>query len=259
MFAGFGYHGDVIVAWDEGVLDKATTLCGPDSKESDIGHNGETEKCTAFTMNPVEDQQACKIELPSMLDGDVTSGSAQNLPGKVAIVAGPGYAKPDGSVPAPAQNEAVKPSPSSTAGTSASSVEGGNVFKVGAATSTSTSTASSTSSMVADSYPSSSSSSSAAAVMSSSSTPAPPPPPPAAMTPAPAAPANNADVANIQLSTITTSWYTMGQEAYEVVVVAEEVTVTVDAGATPAPGAKAKRDFLHRHGRRHGHHGGHHQ
>ena len=252
MFPGFGYHGDVIVAWDEGVLDAATKQCGPDSKDTDVGHNGETEKCPVFTMNPVEDQKACKIELPPMLESDVITGSVQNLPGKVAITSGPDYAKPGGSDAAPAQKVAVKPN------ASASSVDNGNVFKASDSSSTSTSTSSSASSTVADSYSSSSSSSPPAAVPTTSSTSAPPPP--AAVTPAPAVPANNADVANIQLSTITTSWYTKGQEAYEVVVVAEEVTVTVgDAGATPAPGAKAKRDFLHRHGRRHGHHGGIHQ
>ena len=215
-------------------------------------------------MVSVKDQRACKIQVPEMLESDVITGSAQHLPGKVKIIAGPGYAKPDGSDVAPVQ-KGVDPvqkqhDPLATPD-SDSKIDNGNVFKVDDATSTLSSTSSSIYSMEAESSPSSSSSSTPEAIATTSSVPVPPPPPPAAITSAPAAPANNnAGAVDPGLSTISTSRYTVGQQVYEVIVVAEEVTVTMPAGEpTPVPGVKGKRDFLHRHGRRHGHHGGRHQ
>ena len=249
--AGFGYHGDVIVAWDEGVLDQATKTCGPDANAGDVGASGITSDCPVFEINSVEEQQACKIEIPPEIKEENVAGPASVLPGNVAIQSGPAYATEGSGSPVKTFGSAASsfalPTSSSTTTASSTPEEQGNVFHMLSSSSSITPSSSTPSPTL---YPSTTTLVQAVkqADQPSSTT-----------TPAPVAPAVNAPV-GLQLSTVTTTWYTNGQEAYEVVVVAEEVTVTVAAGATPAP-QKAKREHEHlaghkRHSRRHQHHAG---
>ena len=270
---GYGYHGDVIIAWEDNMLDDATKTCGPDLEPTDAGFSGQTTDCPVFqpVLNDQAAMQTCSIATPAALKNDILAGPATKLPGNVEIQSGPGYAAPAGGKPAatptppPASSPQSKPSLPYSAGSSGSAPEDGNVFlqqasSTASATSapsppppapTTTATSSLTAAPLSPPPP-------APAAPASSSSPAPPPSAPAT-TPAPAAPPAAPAPVGLQLTTVTTSYYTQGREAYEVVVVAEEVTITVD-GSVPAAAAAtpAKRDGRRHehaaHARRHAHH-----
>ncbi|KAL9132049.1 MAG: hypothetical protein Q9217_000177 [Psora testacea] len=52
---GYGGHGNVFTAWEEGILAAATEQCGPITPGSP-GADGITANCPVFDMNPVVDQ-----------------------------------------------------------------------------------------------------------------------------------------------------------------------------------------------------------
>ena len=272
---GFGYHGDVIIAWDEGVLAQATTQCGPIGN-GQPGTNGVTSDCPVFDIVPVEEQQACKIEIPPEIKDENVTGPDSALPGNVAIQSGPGYATEAKDSPPSTFGPVASSSAESTSSAAAASSSDSSSSPSGqeqvvqvvasssptASLSTPPSTASSSSTTIIQAarpvVPSSFSTTTSTTTTTTIST--------TTSAPAVVAPAADGPLA-LQLSTLTTTWYTNGLEAYEVVVVAEEVTVTVAAGATPAPvpKQKAKREHEHHlaghkrhgHGRlRHQHHAG---
>ena len=234
-FIGYGYHGDFINAWEEGVLQKALDQCGPSD-------DGDTTHCPVFEINGAEEQAACQLKIPKELDAeDCTAESQEMLPGDVTILSGPDYAK-QGGKPAPKAEspvEPIVPTLSFSAGSSASGTYQGNIL-VQVTPSTSAEVSS----------------------WSSASPPPPPSPTPAPPAQAPVVAVKNknvdADPMALELSTITTTYYTEGREAYEVVVIAKEVTVTVAAGATPAPvpeaGYQKARKERKRHLHKHQHH-----
>ena len=160
--------------------------------------------------------------------------SGDGLPGDNPIQPGPEYAtkgphKPQKTDP-PSAAPTVVPTLSYSRGSSASNPDNGNVFKLGTSTD-----------MTSDI-------SSAAPQMASATTSSIP-----AMTPAPAGP----EPAKAALPTVATEYYTRGNEAYEVIVVAEEIVVTVEGpvAKTSAPVAPVRRGHVHgKKGRRHGHH-----
>ncbi|KAL8680078.1 MAG: hypothetical protein Q9186_003717 [Xanthomendoza sp. 1 TL-2023] len=81
---GYGYHGDFISAWDEGVLDRAVSEC------TDM--SGEMKACGVFEFT--EDSASCTLEtMPDELKDENTEGPMPNLPGGCEIQSGPEQAK----------------------------------------------------------------------------------------------------------------------------------------------------------------------
>ncbi|EEH23233.1 hypothetical protein PABG_05444 [Paracoccidioides brasiliensis Pb03] len=211
---GCGYHADFIEAWEPGVLDDAVKSCKNSS--------GRVEDCGIFNLQSEAEQNKCKFKTPSPIATEGCKFSKNGLPGAVEILRGPEYAKVvtpkidiiAADVPKVNVNIPVKNAPTTLSP-----------------------------------FP----------VVSSSSRPQPPPPAPTTTTttraPAPAqflAPSENAgDGDTVPISTRT---YTEGNVVYEVVIVEEKVTTTIDvpAGATPPAGGKVlRRARRHAHGHRH--------
>ncbi len=77
---GYGYHGDFISAWDDGVLEKAVAEC------TDL--SGEMKSCSVFEF--ADDAASCTIEsMPDDLKDENTEGPMSNLPGGCEIQSGP--------------------------------------------------------------------------------------------------------------------------------------------------------------------------
>ena len=220
MTLGFGYHGDIIVAWDAGVLAQATKICGPDTTPGDIGASGDTTLCPVFTINSDAEMESCKVELPPSLINIKTTGPMPALAGNNPITPGPGYAKPvEGAQPVASISPSVVlpstlPTLSYSVGSSNSNPEDGNVFNL----------ASSTASVSGNPATSPSTTTTLAALLP-----------------------------NEALFTVATSLTTIAGIAYEDILVQEVVTVymTTEAEASPL----VKRDkHVYKHGRRHQHH-----
>ncbi|KAL9006607.1 MAG: hypothetical protein Q9188_000644 [Gyalolechia gomerana] len=77
---GYGYHGDFIAAWDEGVLQQAVEQC------TDMG--GEMRSCGVFEFP--ENTASCTLEnLPSEIKDEKVDGPMQGLPGGCEVQSGP--------------------------------------------------------------------------------------------------------------------------------------------------------------------------
>ncbi|KAL9598292.1 MAG: hypothetical protein Q9219_004593 [cf. Caloplaca sp. 3 TL-2023] len=77
---GYGYHGDFIAAWDEGVLQQAVEQC------TDMG--GQMKSCGVFEFP--ENTASCTLEnLPSELQDENVEGPMQGLPGGCEVQSGP--------------------------------------------------------------------------------------------------------------------------------------------------------------------------
>ncbi|KAL8711751.1 MAG: hypothetical protein Q9220_003922 [cf. Caloplaca sp. 1 TL-2023] len=82
---GYGYHGDFIAAWDDGVLEQAVSQC------TDM--SGQMKSCGVFEFT--ENSGSCTLEspLPSELSDEKTEGPMQGLPGGCEVQSGPEQAK----------------------------------------------------------------------------------------------------------------------------------------------------------------------
>ncbi|MCJ1310740.1 hypothetical protein MMC25_004406 [Agyrium rufum] len=247
---GYGFHGDLIIAWEDNFLEEATKTCGPDLTPSDPGFSGQVTDCPVFqpVLNDQAEMQSCKLSMPPSLMQDSIKGPLAQLPGNVPIIAGPEYAKPNGPKPtaAPAAPASVSlastPTLSYTAGSTGSNPEVGNIF-LQSSTSAPASSSTTLAVMVSPSP---------AAAQAPPAVPEPASASPPAITPAPSVVAATAAPPGAGLSTVTTEYYTKGQDAYEVVVFEEEVTVTVTPDA-PAPTGESKRDLREKKRRGHEH------
>lgn len=56
---GYSYHGDILVAWEEGVLQQALDQCGSDT--TGPGKDGITQNCPVFKINTDQQMQQCKL------------------------------------------------------------------------------------------------------------------------------------------------------------------------------------------------------
>ncbi|KAL2363450.1 hypothetical protein RJZ56_003620 [Blastomyces dermatitidis] len=221
---GSGYHADFMEAWEPGSLEKAVKTCRNPS--------GRVEDCPVFTLISQGEQNKCKFKMPSILANEDCQFTKGGLPGAVEILPGPAYAKlPKIKVPEIKAPKIKLPELNAPAKDAAGPLPA-----------------------------------------ASTPPPPPPPPPPAAATPPPPppppppapkpsttpAPAPGQFFApkedyNGNATPISTSTYTEGNVVYEVVIMEEKVTTTIElpAGATPPAGAKAVRRAHKRHG--HGH------
>lgn len=86
---GFGYHGDFMFGWQEGVLQEAVNTC--------TNQTGEVSDCEIFNLQTEDKQRQCSFDLPNWLLHDPVLRVEHGLPGGVPIQWGPGYAKPPSS------------------------------------------------------------------------------------------------------------------------------------------------------------------
>jgi hypothetical protein len=85
IVSGFGYHGDFISGWDANFLQQAVNEC--------TNLSGLVEDCHIFTLQTEDQQNQCKLAVPSSLANERTTGFIGNsLPGGVQIQYGPGPA-----------------------------------------------------------------------------------------------------------------------------------------------------------------------
>lgn len=237
---GFGYHGDFMAAWDGDTLERAVKQC--------TNPSGKVEDCPIFDLQSQSEAQTCKISMPTELKDENYQGPREGLPGKVGIQAGPAYALKKSSGDSSNQSGGASSQSSSVASSSvptlsyssaapASSIGGSYGGAVGGLFAEVVSTSSSTTS----SSPSPPSSAPPPSTTPSSSSTSP-----AAVAPTTTSPPSLQAAG--QLSTISTTYLTKGQLAYEIVVVEEDVTVT----ATSTVAAGKHRRHLHRHQHHHG-------
>ncbi|KAL9009588.1 MAG: hypothetical protein Q9173_005394 [Seirophora scorigena] len=235
---GYGYHGDFIAAWDEGVLQQAVDQC------TDM--RGEMKLCGVFefTDNPA----SCRLEdLPSELKDEDTEGPMQGLPGGCEVQSGP-----------EAATKGKGATGSSSGGKSGGKSAGKSVEKSIAKNEEGPAkgSVSGSYSPPAEDAPAPVENKKAAAVVAETEDKgddrgAPPPPVPAApvtTSPPVADPAMKVHAGDV----ISTEVYTDGRVVHEDVVVMHEVTVTelgVKAKRTP----EAKAEHVKRHGHRHHH------
>jgi hypothetical protein len=84
---GYGYHGDFIQAWDDGVLQEAVDTC--------TSATGLVDDCEIFDIQTENKQRQCEFEIPSALKGEDVFMYADGLPGSMGISWGPAYASMD--------------------------------------------------------------------------------------------------------------------------------------------------------------------
>ena len=210
---GFGFHGDFMNGWDDGVLQQVIDQCQ--------GGLGMQEQCTPLTIKPDSEITGCKMETPEVIQNEAVD-FLEELPGGCKVVPNVDWSYNCGN------DNAVASSPVSTSAQTATSVPpspGSEPPTVA----TSAALPSSTSSL---SLPANTTSAAA----------------PPATTPAPS-PTSDASVDLTSYTTITT----VNGTVYNLVVVEEVVTTTIVSvvgGAEPTPGAipaGGVKRHLHRH------------
>lgn len=243
---GYGYHGDVIVAWDEGVLAQATAECGPDTISTDVGFSGITANCPVFKINSQAEMESCKAAAPAGIASLDVEGPMAALPLDNAVQPGPAYAtRPSSGATAPPTSPASSsPGPTlsySSGSSDASNPESGNVYFMASTTTSVPPSSTSSSATLTSSTLTSSTSITSTSVTSTSTTLS-------AVLSSTSPPANSA------LTPVTTSWTTMGGVVHEniLVQVEEVVTICVTDTVTATATNVAKRHAQHL--RRHNHH-----
>ncbi|KAJ6110752.1 hypothetical protein N7486_002987 [Penicillium sp. IBT 16267x] len=83
---GYGYHGDFMFGWEDGILQQAVDTC--------TSATGIVDECKIFDLQTEDDQRQCFLEEPAQLRGENTHMHAHGLPGNVPIQWGPAYASP---------------------------------------------------------------------------------------------------------------------------------------------------------------------
>lgn len=92
---GFGYHGDFICGWDEGVLQSAIV----DPACTGLNSTGLQEACPIFSLQDSSACVQCKMEVPEVLQEEKIT-LVQELPGQIQVQAGPEPASMPGAAPA---------------------------------------------------------------------------------------------------------------------------------------------------------------
>ena len=247
MQLGFGYHGDFIAAWDEGVLQQAVDTCtditGPTA--------GDMRACKVFEM--AQDTDKCHLEkpLPDAISSENCKGPMSSLPNDMQVYYGPEPApKPDKMQPnaAPPKEATSKTSAQIIPTIAVSSHAAANFADVKNNVAQEMPYTSSSAAPMPSSADTAQAKNYMVQVSSSASSSAlPPPPPPPTPTSAPE-PSKDAFVAGSDKA-IATSYSTKGYEVFEDVVLMTEVTVTVPAAAKRTAGADhgARQRHAHRH------------
>jgi hypothetical protein len=208
--AGYGYHGDFMMGWDQAFLQSAVNTC--------TNLSGQISDCALFTIQDESVYGNCNITVPAAIAKENVVGPVSTIPGNPVIASGPGYA--DGATAGGATTTVanVAPTLSYSAGVSLGSSDTyvpGAIFAV--STKAAEAVASTSSPVIA-----------AAAAVEQVTTPAPSPTP------------------TDTRSYFTTEYSTSGQAVIEILWVETEVTIT--ASETTTIYAKNKR-HLHKHRR----------
>jgi hypothetical protein len=131
--AGFGYHGDFIMGWDEGMLDNTgKPFKLQNAVDQCTSTSGMVEDCPLFTLQSLDEMQKCKVDLPSQLVKEAVAGPLSAIPGGVKVTWGPGPAAGDDSDDDTPPISIVLPTLTYSAGSTASvngSFVPGNAFK----------------------------------------------------------------------------------------------------------------------------------
>ena len=101
---GFGYHGDFMFGWEDGVLQQAVDTC--------TSETGLITDCKIFDIQTESDEHQCSLDLPSQLQHEDVYMHADGLPGSMPIEWGPAYAMPGMASTIPAAPTPVLPTPS---------------------------------------------------------------------------------------------------------------------------------------------------
>lgn len=100
---GYGYHGDFMQGWEDGVLQEAIDTC--------TNPSGEVTDCAIFDLQSDDKQQKCTFDMPSALANENVFMHADGLPGPMGIQWGPAYASMDmGPSPISSSSSASLPS-----------------------------------------------------------------------------------------------------------------------------------------------------
>ncbi|KAJ5586753.1 uncharacterized protein N7459_002518 [Penicillium hispanicum] len=78
---GFGYHGDFMFGWEDGVLQEAVDTC--------TSETGLVDDCKIFDIQTESDERQCSMDLPSPLRHEDVHMHADGLPGGMPIEWGP--------------------------------------------------------------------------------------------------------------------------------------------------------------------------
>ncbi|KAJ5794975.1 hypothetical protein N7457_001574 [Penicillium paradoxum] len=78
---GYGYHGDFMQGWEEGVLQEAIETC------TDL--SGNVEDCPLFDIQSEDDQRKCEFHMPLALEKEDCSVHDEGLPGAMPVEWGP--------------------------------------------------------------------------------------------------------------------------------------------------------------------------
>ncbi|KAI3097075.1 hypothetical protein CBS147333_9404 [Penicillium roqueforti] len=81
---GYGYHGDFMQAWDDGILQQAIDTCTSES--------GIVTDCEIFDVQTEDEQRQCQFPVPSVIKNENCELHEDGLPGDMAIQWGPEYA-----------------------------------------------------------------------------------------------------------------------------------------------------------------------
>ncbi|KAJ9504450.1 hypothetical protein H2202_000506 [Exophiala xenobiotica] len=105
---GYGYHGDFICGWDEGVLQQAINNAACTNPTS----SGLQEDCPIFNLQNQANATQCKLEMPEVLQNE-SINYIQQLPGGIQIQYGPEPATMPGAASSASQvaNSTVSPTP----------------------------------------------------------------------------------------------------------------------------------------------------
>ena len=222
---GFGYHGDFIAAWEEGILQQAIDKC--------TSLSGDQRACDVFNFPDNTAQCTLENPLPEAIAKENVKGPMQGLPNNMPIQTGPqmatkqGGSQPIATAPTSAASYAstsIAKNPVVTLSSKASKAEAshsvgpneGGVYAQmnNAVTSKSTATPSPSSVEVQNNV--------AAAAPNVAQSPKAKPSP---------VTTSASKIANLAESTIDVSYTTVGHEVHKMVDVMVEVTVTETAHA----------------------------
>lgn len=85
---GYGYHGDFMHGWEDGVLQKAVDTCTNES--------GNVEDCSVFKLQTEDEQRQCTFDMPLPLRKEDCEIHDDGLPGGIPVEWGPERAEMKG-------------------------------------------------------------------------------------------------------------------------------------------------------------------
>ena len=257
---GYGYHGDFIEAWEPGVLQDAVDQC--------TNLSGNMEDCPVFKYNSEPGKCALENPLPAEIASEDVKGPMHGLPNRVQVQSGPEPASPPAKPNSGRSDKEVEPpkNPAHSSEAAPTSVVKIPTVPVSdppepkptqdAATPVNQGGANQyIQQQYSESPLKSPSKTPEAPLVVPQSSPAPAPAP----APAPTNKPDNPPVALQAGKAISTSYWTSGREAHELIVVLEEVTITADGGTVTKTEGASGAEATHHYKRQHAHHQYHHE